>query len=208
MVKQAKNCADNQHSRRTLRNHYRQLRRNLKACQQQQAALALSKQLIRSRYFLRAKNIAVYWPDDGEISLLPFIEQAWAMKKRIFLPVITQAGQMQFAQLTPHSSLIDGRWGIPQPLSTRVVKPLILDTLLLPLVAFDTNGNRLGRGGGFYDRFLALLSRDSSNTHKRHKNSIIIGVAHRCQQAKSIPTESWDIPVDAVITDKAIHITS
>jgi len=211
MAKPKQDCARDHQHRSTLRKHYRQLRRSLNTHQQQYAALSLARQLIRSPYFLRAKNITVYWPDDGEISLLPFIERAWAMNKNVYLPVVTQRNTMQFARFTPHCAIADGKWEIPLPIPTRPVKPLILDTLIIPLVAFDACGNRLGRGGGFYDRFIHQLPRFRAvETHPsgQTKNPAIIGVAHHCQRADSIPVAPWDMPVDAVCTDTALHIFS
>lgn len=191
--------------RQTLRRHYRRLRQQISPQQQQQAAKALAKNLINSAVFMRATNIAAYWPDDGEISLLPTIELAFAMKKKIFLPLIAHNQSMHFAKMTRQTSLAEGRWGILQPQSpAKIIKPYVLDILLVPVVAFDLYGNRLGRGGGFYDRYLAKLQRPSARLKQPSAKPVIIGVAHQQQQIDQLPIESWDVPLNAVVSNTGV----
>lgn len=86
------------------------------------------------------------------------------------------------------------RYGILQPkLNVQNVVPLEqIDIIFTPLVAFDKNGNRIGMGGGFYDRTLQ---------HWQQKSFLPVGLAHRCQQLDNLPTEIWDIPLAMVLTD-------
>ena len=86
------------------------------------------------------------------------------------------------------------RFGLREPLGRQVMRPEKLDALLIPLVGFDANGQRLGMGGGFYDRLLARLQRGV-------KRPQLIGLAHRSQQVLALQTEQWDEPVDIVVTD-------
>ena len=105
-----------------------------------------------------------------------------------------------FAPYRPDSSLQLNRFNIPEP----QVRPSEwrsasqLDLLLLPLVAFDAQGNRVGMGGGFYDRTLAYLQ------HRRHwRKPVLIGLAHEVQKTDGLTTQSWDIPLDTIITESS-----
>lgn len=124
------------------------------------------------------------------------------MGKEVYLPVLAPLkDQLYFAPFQPDSKMKINRFGISEPncppnywLSAQQ-----LNLLFLPLVAFDKEGNRLGMGGGFYDRSLAYLS-----FRKRFKQPKLIGLAHDLQQVESIKHEKWDIPVDQIITEKRI----
>ncbi len=168
------------------------------------AALQLTKILACCPEFIRAKRIAFYLPNDGEISPLHALHQAWKMRKQTFLPAITQYGgrgknSMQFVRYRRQDPLYLGAWGLSEPKKNhRIVSLHSLDLILVPLVAFDFKGNRLGRGGGYYDRYLA----QSRNSHC--KKPFLLGLAHQCQQAESLPINDWDIPLQAIATDKKL----
>ena len=100
--------------------------------------------------------------------------------------------------------LAPNRYGIPEPrVSAReLMKAEDLDLVLLPLVAFDKRGNRLGRGVGFYDKTLAFLHR------RRHlRKPHLLGLAHDFQRLSAVPTDDWDVPLDGVVTDRAVYYT-
>lgn len=96
------------------------------------------------------------------------------------------------------------RYGILEPqLNCSHVSPVAqLDMILMPLVAFDSKGNRLGMGGGFYDRTLAHLPKNKA------QRPTLIGIAHQCQFVDALPVASWDIPLDYIITDERIYCIS
>ena len=77
-----------------------------------------------------------------------------------------------------------------------------MDLLFLPLVAFDTHGNRMGMGGGFYDRSLAFLQQKNGL-----KKPVLAGLAHEIQKVEQLLTQNWDIPLDFVITEKQLYRT-
>ena len=186
--------------RKQVRATLRQRRRTLTPQQQQQAARKLSRKLQKLPSVRQARHIAAYIASDGEID--PSIFLAWAQQrgKTVWLPVICDnhplypLGLRFVAALTPKQR---GRWhhnryGIAEPRSRRQITPSKLNLLLLPLVGFDHHGNRLGMGGGYYDRLLKKLG----STPRRPR---YLGLAHRCQQVPQLIQAHWDQPVDAVI---------
>lgn len=178
-------------TRASLRQHYREQRHSLSQLQQNHAADQLAKQ--RHNLIESCNCITSYIASDGEICPSKLVVKLNPGK--VYLPVVNAQEQMQFALSGPEIPLIEGRWGIHHPLlqASEVLNQLAaLDAMLIPLVAFDRSGARLGRGGGFYDRILATLP-----------NSVMrIGVAHHFQERTKLPTESWDQSLDFVITDK------
>lgn len=189
--------------RNTLRKELRQQRRALSPQQQQQAALALDRVLGRHPLFLRSQHIAIYLPNDGEMDLTPLLQRALAMGKRCYLPVLSPLyhNRLWFAPYHAGSRLSLNRFGIPEPdCNYAQMRPVwSLDLLLTPLVAFDAQGNRLGMGGGFYDRTLAYLNR-------RHhwRKPRLLGTAHAFQQVAQLPHASWDIPLQGVVTEREL----
>ncbi|MCK3657844.1 5-formyltetrahydrofolate cyclo-ligase [Pasteurellaceae bacterium Pebbles2] len=187
-----KNIAD---LRKTLRQQIRQTRQNLTALQQQQAAQSLTQQALALIEQRQAQHIALYLSFDGEISTQLLIEKLWQQGKNVYLPVLHPfaKGHLLFLNHRPDTALIKNKFGIFEPqLAVQNVFPAEkLDIIFTPLVAFDLQGNRLGMGGGFYDRTLA---------NWQHKNFVPVGLAHQCQQVKSLPVESWDIPLFAILS--------
>lgn len=179
----------------------RQRRRQLSASAQQRAADALAHHLCQLAVFRYAKRIAFYLANDGEINPEIAMSVAQAAGKYCFLPVLHPSRQKSqrrlfFLRHEAHDPLVSNRYGILEPsLQWRQPTPLrCLDVILLPLVAFDSHGNRLGMGGGFYDRTL----------QRRSKQTQLIGLAHSCQAVDNIPARAWDIPLHSIVTDSGI----
>jgi 5-formyltetrahydrofolate cyclo-ligase len=97
------------------------------------------------------------------------------------------------------------RFGIPEPTSKgRHIRPARhLDVLLVPLVGFDSTGNRIGMGGGYYDRTLAFLNR-----RRQWRRPRLIGIAHECQRVAAIEPRAWDVPLQAVATERRLYARS
>ncbi len=200
---------DQRSTRKELRQQVRLYRQQLSQPQQQQAALAIKQQLIKHPKIINAQHIALYLANDHELNTLPFIQWCWQHNKHIYLPVLHpfSRGQLLFLRYTPTTTMITNKYGIKEPVLNITQLCLLsqLDVLLTPLVAFDKQGNRLGMGGGFYDRTLAYWY-----THLQSKKAGVkksaqiklhpIGLAHNCQQVASIPIEKWDIPLPEIIT--------
>lgn len=189
-------------SRTQLRRQLRQARRALTSAQQRRAARDLYRQLAQHRLFRRAKHIALYLPNDGEIDPRPLLRAAQRQGKATYLPVLNAwpRTKMVFQRIRPGDTLLRNRFGIfePRTNTARQRKVWALDLILLPLVGFDSSGGRLGMGGGFYDRSLAYRAR-RKNCHK----PTLLGLAHRCQQVEKLAMASWDVPLQATVTDGA-----
>jgi len=146
-----------------------------------------------------ARHVALFLSFDGELDTRPLIEQLWRAGKRLYLPVLHpfSAGNLLFLHYHPQSELVINRLKIHEPrLDVRDVLPLSeLDVLITPLVAFDVQGQRLGMGGGFYDRTLQNWQRYGVQP---------VGYAHDCQQVDRLPVEQWDIPLPAVVTPSKV----
>ena len=141
--------------------------------------------------FLRPdKIIAGYIAVGSEADPLRLIEQAQQKGCATALPHVTsKSSPMRFLRWTPGDALEDGPFGLKQPPAE--AEPCAPDVVLTPLVAFDASMMRLGQGAGHYDRALSLLD-----------NAIAVGVAWSIQQVENIPADPWDIPLDAVLTEK------
>jgi len=155
--------------------------------------------------FMRARNVALYIANDGEIDPEPIIRQLWKMEKHCFLPVLRpdKRKDLWFVEYTPDALLTKNRFGIPEPdfRSQHRMSAQLLDVVLMPLVGFDRTGARLGMGGGFYDATFAFKQKKPSG------KPALIGLAHACQQVDSLATDAWDIPLLAIATDKEIILT-
>ena len=182
-------------TRQQIRQQIRQRRRALTPEQQTQFALHAADRMMAYPPVLLAQTVAVFLSFDGELDTRPLIDQLWRAGKRVYLPVLHpfSPGNLLFLHYHPSSDMVVNRLNIREPkLDVRDVLPLSqLDVLVTPLVAFDAAGQRLGMGGGFYDRTL--------QNWRQHRLQPV-GYAHDCQQVDALPTEQWDIPLPAVIT--------
>lgn len=192
-------------NKQQLRRHIRTCRKQLTQFQQDDAATQLAERLLQQVKQYHAKRVALFLSMDGEINTGPAIDALWQMDIAVYLPVIHPFNHktLLFIRYQPDTPLNRSHLGMLEPqLNCQQVCPLDqLDILFTPLVAFDAKGNRLGMGGGFYDRTLA--------GHYQHQRSQpqVFGLAHDCQQVDSIPVEPWDIPLAQIITP-SIHIQS
>ncbi|AIU90410.1 5-formyltetrahydrofolate cyclo-ligase [Pectobacterium odoriferum] len=184
-------------SRQQIRQAVRQQRRLLTPEQQSRFAQQASERVMAHPKIIRADSVAVFLSFDGELDTSPLIQQLWQQEKRVYLPVLHpfRTGYLLFLRYARDTELVRNRLKIMEPcLDVRHVLPLPqLDVLLTPLVAFDYQGQRLGMGGGFYDRTLQYRNYTSRGPYP-------IGLAHDCQQVDALPVESWDIPLPEIIT--------
>jgi 5-formyltetrahydrofolate cyclo-ligase len=178
--------------RQALRREMRARRRSLPRVRRQFAERAIVRHLRTHAAYRRARSVALYWPSDGETDIRAIEAHARARGKRLYLPVVGHGGRMAFAPWVRGGRLRRNRYGIPEPAGGRRLPAGLLELLVMPLVAFDAEGNRLGMGGGYYDRALA---------HRRRRPSLV-GIAFACQQAEAIPAQPWDVPLTCVITER------
>ena len=199
----------------TTRNQIRQLirtkRQNLSHIDQKELSGDLLTQLTQRTDVLAAKNIAVYLANDGELDPMLFIHWCWQQNKNIYLPVIHpfSPGNLLFLHYHQNSEMQSNKYGILEPkLDVRLIKSINdIDIIFTPLVAFDLTGNRLGMGGGFYDRTLSAWFKhyryvdEEKNAYERKLTKPYpIGLAHDIQLIDAIPSQLWDIPLPEIVT--------
>lgn len=179
-------------SAKQLRRLIRHRRQSLSDQQQHDYAQALALTLT-STLTPNIKRVALYLANDGEIDPQPFINSCWANNIDVYLPVLHPfcAGNLLFLRYQKNTTMIINKYGIHEPkLDVTLVSPVSeLDIIFTPLVAFDNKGNRMGMGGGYYDR--TLSANPSVKT---------IGLAHDCQQVDALVTQPWDMPLDKIMT--------
>ena len=139
------------------------------------------------------KSIGGYYPYNYEVDAIDILKKFEKKEYQISLPKIKKNFKMDFFNWSTIDPLSINEYGIPEPISKKIVHPSII---LVPLVAFDKNFNRVGYGGGFYDRFI-------KKTKKRRK-IVTIGLAYSFQRIDNVPTDKNDIKLDFIITNKKI----
>ena len=190
---------------RSVRQNLRLQRRTLDEYKQAHKSQRAVQQLGRNRVFRSAQHVACYLPNDGELDITPLIDQAWAMGKTVYLPVLSSLhhNHLHFLPYKPDDELVRNRFGIPEPVirSRRMVNLKRLDLVLMPLVGFDSRGNRLGMGGGFYDRSFAFLRR-----RQCWFKPSLLGVAYDFQKVKTLKSNAWDVPLNGVATESGVRL--
>lgn len=150
--------------------------------------------LVRADDYANVRRIALYRACGGEVPLDDLAAHARSQGKRTFLPRVVSRTEMAFIETRDDTELRESRWGIPEPVGGESIAPDTLDWVLVPVVAFDSRRNRLGAGGGYYDRTFAF--RRAAPTPR------LIGVAHDCQQVDNLDPAPWDVPMDVIVTEK------
>ena len=189
-------------SSRRLRQSIRQQRRSLSRAEADDCAEQLAQRTARHALVLQSQRIAAYLAADGEIDPYPLMQSLWEQGKTLYLPVLVPFSnrKLWFAEFNPTDRLAFNRFGIPEPVRRRLIKPCALDLVLTPLVAFDSNGHRIGMGGGYYDRSFAFLRR-----RQHWRKPRLLGLAFELQKQTAIKPNDWDIPLDAVATEANIY---
>jgi len=192
--------------RAQIRQEIRKKRNSLSKIEQKIAAKQLKvnfTQHLRSTKSAKNSHIGIYFSNDAELDTSLLIKELWSKDHTLYLPVIHpfNGTTLYFQRYEENSPMRPNRYGILEPkLNCSQICPLQdLDYLLMPLVAFDSNGNRLGMGGGFYDKTLARYHNE--NWQKPQ----LIGLAHQCQHVESLPVESWDVPLNLIITPQKTY---
>ena len=190
-------------NRPNTRTALREQRRSLSADVRDVAATELANHFVHTPWFKTNNRIACYLSNDGEIDPRLIIEKIWEANKECYLPVIktTSEKHLQFVRYRDNSKLVPNKYGILEPLETesKVLSAKELDVVLVPLVAFDETGNRLGMGGGYYDHTSSFLKENPEIT-----KPVLIGLGYEFQHLEHIPPHEKDILLDAIVTDKNI----
>ena len=151
--------------------------------------------LVRKHFNKKKIIIGAYIPSNYEVNILTFIEKAAKKKFKISLPVVTSSISMSFKPWIFKDPLKVSRFGILEPKNNK--KETLPDIVMVPLVAFDKNLNRIGYGKGYYDRSLKKIKKTKNKT-------IFIGIAHSFQKCKNIPVNKHDIKLDYIFTEQGI----
>lgn len=165
------------------------------------AAEGVMRSLEQLPEFMVDPEIAGYWAVRGEVPLNLAVARLSSRGQHYFLPVLDDSAPrtLRFAEFRAGAALAPNRFGIPEPRDTAIVSAEQLDVVLLPLLAFDARGNRLGTGGGWYDTTFAFLREQA-----RPARPLLVGVGYAFQQVDALPAESWDIPLDCIATENAL----
>ena len=189
--------------RSLLRTELRARRRALSTHERASASRQFARILRRSQLLRPGRHIAVYVAHDGEADPSAIVRLARHNRCELYLPAIAdyRRRRMEFRSYARHAQLQPNRYGIPEP---KRGAPRIairhLDLVLLPLVAVDPSGTRLGTGAGFYDRCLQHL-----RAGRRWRRPKLIGLGYEFQRVAGLEARTWDVPLDALLTEKDLY---
>ena len=187
--------SDHDEQRRAMRRELRERRSALSPEEQAGVSAAVGSRLAQIAALERSLVVGGYRAIRGEVDLdaaLTRLHDAGAM---VTVPRVSGV-RLDFLPWSPTSETVAGSFGIDEPINGEPLPFTQHDVVLVPLVAFDETGQRLGQGGGFYDRAIAAAGAS---------RPLLIGVAHAFQQVRSVPIEAWDMPLDAVVTEDCVH---
>ena len=186
--------AENKNLKETIRKQVRQTRRRIDPVEVQVASACVAGKVLKLEEFIRASSVGCYMALPHEVQMYRVIETCWAQGKRVGVPVYERnRKEYGFAWYQQGDATGFGPEKIPQPLTIRPMAVSELDFVVVPAVAFDPEGRRLGHGGGYYDRLL------------KEYPGFKVGVAFEFQMVEAVPLESHDVGVDLVITEKRIY---
>ncbi|BCZ96363.1 TPA: 5-formyltetrahydrofolate cyclo-ligase [Legionella pneumophila] len=179
-----------------LRNTIKQVRSKLSVSYRTASSNQICTRIRSLEQYRQAKRIALYFAVNGEVDLTFLWKSAPLQGKYCYFPVLNNDSTLSFLPATPNTPFKTNKYNIPEPdVDIELALPVDeLDLIIMPLVAFDAHCTRLGMGSGYYDRTL-------SNKSKAH----LLGVAYQFQRVDYIEPRPWDVPLDAVITQKAIY---
>lgn len=188
----------------SIRGLKRQARRKLSATDRRRASAAVCRRVRRLAAYQASRTIACYLAADGELGLDELIDRAWRSGKKVFVPVVGKhpGVPMRFARLMRETPLSSNRFGIsePAPVYREFIHPAHLDVVITPLVAFDSEGNRIGMGAGYYDRCFAFL-----NSRGSWRKPVLIGVGYDLQRESRIEAAATDVRLRCIATDKTVY---
>jgi 5-formyltetrahydrofolate cyclo-ligase len=183
---------NNQFIRQTCQLKRRGLKKTVQSLRSQQVCIYIQQLAI----YQEARNIALYRALDGEIDLTTLWIHAINDKKLCYMPVIQPNKQLYFVQTEPGDPTQLNHFKIQEPKLTNAQSIALnqLDLMIMPVVAFDDQGTRIGHGGGYYDRTLA-----------RQRPHCLLGAAYSFQRQPHLTREPWDIPMDGIVTENGVY---
>jgi 5-formyltetrahydrofolate cyclo-ligase len=186
--------------RRELRQSLAERRRALSPPERMAAAQGLRRSLEQLPEYLTDTRVAGYWASHGELPLNLVIPPLSTRGQQFLLPVIGPGKHLRFAPWQSGDDVQPNRYGIPEPVEQgELLEPFQLDLVFVPLLGFDRRGNRIGHGGGYYDRSFAFL-----NDQVRPTEPLLVGIAYAFQELPGIDEEDWDVPLDFIATEREL----
>lgn len=184
-----------QNPKNKLRRKVLNQRKNLDRKTVHELSDAIQKRIIENRAFMESRVVMAYMPIKNEVSTGMIIRACLDLGKTVLLPRVVDSERMEAVPVkNPDSDTAKGTMGIPEPeLSIPAADPRIIDLVIIPGVAFDVKGHRLGYGAGYYDRFIPLLRPDC----------VILAPAYSFQVVDNIPADDFDRPVHMIVTELA-----
>lgn len=192
---------DVQADRHALRARIKERRQALPAAERIAAAQGVAAQLAQLPELTVDTRIGAYFAVNGELSLHLVVAQCWRRGQAVHLPVAGSRRRLDYAPYTAQTAVAPNRFGIPEPEvdATALVAPEALELVLVPLVAFNRGGHRLGYGGGFYDTSFAFL-----HGRERPALPLLVGIGYAFQEVATLAPESWDVRLDFVATEREL----
>ena len=160
------------------------------------ASSRIQHRFLNSSLFFRASSIGCYIASPLEVDTSLVFDRAWRAGKRIYAPVIARDGNMRFVETRPSTRIVRNRFGIWEPETGDEILAQNLPIVVTPTVAFDEGKQRIGMGGGYFDRAFRTLKNKRSWLPTK-----LVGFAFHCQEVEKIPANPWDIPLYRVITE-------
>lgn len=181
--------------KKNIRNNILKTKDLLTATQIEGKSKSIYDSLLESNFYKDANCVMLYISFGSEVMTKPIIDDLFKRGKRVFIPVtVPKTKALIVSELKDYENdLAVGHFGVMEPIpeALRPVEPSILDLVIVPGVAFDKSGYRIGYGGGYYDRFLPRLKSDATT----------VSLAFDLQLIDEIPTQGFDIPVQYIITE-------
>ena len=185
-----------------IRAAIRESRQAVRAPYARQAAAKFVELIVELDWYKNANRIAAYLPFNGEADPLPLMDRALIDGKQIFVPIIVNKSEpLRFEAWTRETKVTENKFHIREPNASETsITPAELDLVITPLVAFDGQRNRLGVGGGYYDRTFAFLN-DLATADRR---PLLVGLGYELQRIKKIDSKKHDVKLDAVVTETGV----
>ncbi|MHA7838159.1 MAG: 5-formyltetrahydrofolate cyclo-ligase [bacterium] len=191
---------DSADDKKRLRAAFLPLLRALSEDRAEQVGLAVTRRLERWSRWHQSSEVALYASLPGEVDSAPLFESARGSGRVTLLPRMRPGTQLEFVPIEGFEALRRGRYGVREPdeaVAARALEPGAL--VLVPGLAFDRRGGRLGRGGGYYDRALARLGGGA-------ERPLLVGVAFDFQRVERVPMSGHDVFVDAVVSEEGLFL--
>lgn len=188
-------------NKKEIRKHFRKQRQQISSLERNQASLKAADIFIQSSIFRDNQSFACYIPNDHEFDSQAIIGAIWRAGKDCYLPLLvgTEEKHLNFAYYSPATEMKSNRYNILEPQHSVHINKPSLDVVIMPLVSFDLQGNRLGMGGGYYDRTFSFL------VNSKKTKPLLIGLAFENQCVEQLPCDEWDVKMQAVLTEKKFH---